>query len=75
MAYIPLYQKFYTTYHLKPDGILKPENIKYKVFLKAVANYALIVPASFNAVLEFLNFLGAPTVHLCYSSSRVHYYI
>lgn len=50
MAYIPLYQKFYTTYHLKPDGILKPENIKYKVFLKAVANYPLTVNSGFDTL-------------------------
>lgn len=50
MAYTPLYQKFFTLYHQKSDGILKPENIKYKVFLKAVANYALTVDSGFDTL-------------------------
>ena len=62
MAYTPLYQKFYTSYHLKPDGILKPENIKYKVFLKAVANYALTVNSGFDTL--YLNKNTECAIHL-----------
>ena len=50
MAYIPLYQKFLTPLHQKPDCIIKPENIKYKVFLKAVANYAITVDSGFDTL-------------------------
>lgn len=47
MAYTPLYQKYFTPYHRIPDRLVKPESIKYKVFLTAVGNYALTMDAGF----------------------------
>ena len=50
MAYNPLYRKYFTPLHQKPDRLMKQESIKYKCFLKAISEYTINIDSGFDAL-------------------------